>query len=227
MKNLRRFRRSVRLARRTARAVRRGAAAGGRQAAAGGGAQAVHRVTSWLGKAAGRAAGRGAVGGIAAVLSVLLVLIVVLVAVVALPTYLEDKYPPEVLKDAHRYIGRLDAGLEQRILAEADPDIETRYYVNGERIGALRIQTDADELLLCLDGAYNTVGLSEPVAGLFGGDTVMAEIDAIHALLYSYTAETTVDRNAPHLTHIRVIRVTVRPLMDVVRDAAQAEGGIP
>lgn len=225
VKNLRRFRRSVRLVRRTARAVHRGAAAGGGQAAAAGGAQAarsgahvVRRAAAALGKAAGVAVGRGAAGIIAAVLLVLIVLNVVLVVVVS---HLEDKYPPEVLENARQYIGGLDTALEQRILAEADPNIQTHYYVNGKRIGTLRIQTDADELLLYLDDAYNTIDLSEPVVG----DMVMLEINAIHALLYSYTAETMVDCDDPHLSHIRVIRVTIRSLTEVLRDAAQAEIG--
>lgn len=170
-----------RIARRGARTTRSGIQTTGRAA--------VH-----LGRAVSSALKEAGMKGVLKVLAVklglplLLILVLLLLVVVVFISIFSVKSQPSDLNDAYLYITRLDAEAERDILAAMRTGLETTYFVNGEETSVedIRVQTDADHLLLYLDTVYETAALAAPISGFFGGRTVQAEIDAIHSRLCSY-----------------------------------------
>lgn len=94
------------------------------------------------------------------------------------------------LNRTYQYITRMDAELEQTLLALSSDGVETVYLVNGMETPAesIQIQSDTDWILLYLDSAYERSALDESINGVFG-QTVQEELEGIHSRMYQWSEE--------------------------------------
>lgn len=177
----------IRTARRGAAIVKRGARATGR---------AARYIGTSVGSAVKKAAETEIVkaAAVKAVLPLLVAMCAVFLFVAAFMALFTLKSDASELNETYLYITELDADMEQSLYQEGESEdvSEVIYTVNSyeTELRNIQIRTDADSLILYLDAAYETVGLSEQISGFFGGRTVKEELEIIHGMLYSYDTET-------------------------------------
>ncbi|WP_435924234.1 NlpC/P60 family protein [Paenibacillus sp. DYY-L-2] len=135
----------------------------------------------------------------AAGLIIAIVLIAALVMSVAsaissiIPT-ISLKSEDEELTKTYKYVTELDAKLEkelQDVPKENKGIDEFHYYLNGYEVdpASLRIETDADLILLFFDTKYNDYAFNKLIYGIFGGTNVQSEVEELHKKLYQLKKE--------------------------------------